>query len=252
MIALFDSGNSHLHFAVWDNGRVIEPINIPYPSSANELPELIKIVLGGRNPEKVAACSVSSRWRELLFYALNEIAPGKLVVARAAYDIGMNVIYDNPEQLGVDRVLAAYAAYRLFKDSCVVIDAGTAVTIDAVTEDGTFAGGFIFPGPDVLSWSLTAKTDLPYVSAAVECEGIGKSTESCISKALHIGLGGAVTELVNNAIAFVGGTDRLVVTGGGAEILKFCLPFKMLHRPFLVIEGLGYSVDSLPEFVTIL
>ena len=67
--------------------------------------------------------------------------------------------------LGVDRVLAAYAAYRLVNDSCIVIDAGTAVTIDAVTKDGTFAGGFIFPGKDLLSWSLAAKTDLPYISS---------------------------------------------------------------------------------------
>ena len=246
MTALFDSGNSRLHFAKLDGGRLIEPVNVPYPDSADELPEIIKNVLKGKNPGKIAACSVTSKWREHLFNALDGISPGKLVVARTVYDIGMKVVYDKPEQLGVDRVLAAYAAHRLFNDSCIVIDAGTAVTVDAVTEDGTFAGGFIFPGQDVLSWSLTVKTDLPYISPAVVCEGIGNSTESCISKALNIGFAGAITELVNKAAAFVGGTDRLMITGGGAEILQSCLPFKMLHRPFLVLEGLGCLIDFLP------
>ena len=246
MTALFDSGNSRLHFAKWDGGRVIEPVNIPYPDSVDELPETIKNVLKGKIPGKIAACSVSSKWREHLFNALDAISPGKLVVARTVFDIGMNAVYDNPELLGVDRVLAAYAAHRLFNDSCIVIDAGTAVTVDAVSEDGTFAGGFIFPGPDVLSGSLSVKTDLPYISPSVDCEGIGNSTESCISKALNIGFAGALTALVNKAAAFVGGTERLMITGGGAETLQSCLPFKMLHRPFLVLEGLGYMIDFLP------
>ena len=72
--------------------------------------------------------------------------------------------------------------------------------------------------------------------------------ETCISFGLQIGFSGAVTALVNQARAFAGGTGRIVVTGGGAEKLMSCLPFPSVYRPYLVLEGLGYNADKLPEY----
>ena len=176
--ALFESGNSRLHFSWWDSGRVIDTVSMPYPETTDALEDIIGNLFSSKTPDRIAACSVSSRWREILFQAIERKAPGKLVVARTVYDTGINVVYDKPETIGVDRVLAAHAAYRFFGDTGVVIDAGTAVTIDAVAADGTILGGFIFPGPDILSRSLSEKTDLPGVSASDSCDGIGSTTES--------------------------------------------------------------------------
>ncbi len=246
--ALFESGNSRLHFSWWYNGKLKNPDSIPYPETSDALVDIIGNLFSSKTPDRIAACSVSSRWREILFQAIERKAPGKLVVARTVYDTGINVVYDKPETIGVDRVLAAHAAYRFFGDSCVVIDAGTAVTVDAVEADGTILGGFIFPGPDILSRSLSEKTDLPGVSAAASCEGIGNSTETCISNALTLGFTAAVNELVKHALSTAENTDRIAVTGGGAEKILKNLPFPAVHKPYLALEGLGYVVDNLPKY----
>ena len=115
----------------------------------------------------------------------------------------MKINYENPENLGVDRVLSAFAAYKIYKDSCVIIDIGTAVTVDAVTGDGTFAGGFIFPGMELLSWSLTSKTDLPNMPPDGGGEGIGSGTKTCIAQGLHVGFTEAITGLIKKAAAFI-------------------------------------------------
>ena len=248
MIALCDSGNSRLHFSWWDGEKVINAKIIPYPVSKDSLMDTVHNFFEGVIPHKVAACSVSSYWRDILFKALDTYAQGRLVVVRNAYDVGIRVRYDKPETIGVDRVLAAYAAYHFFQDSCVVVDAGTAVTVDAVDQDGTFIGGYIFPGFDVLSWALSAKTSLPDVSMATACEGIGNSTETCISFGLSMGFSGAVSRLVNRAAAIVDGSRRIVVTGGGALSVLSGIPFPTKHKPYLVLEGLGYTADTLPAY----
>jgi len=112
--ALFESGNSRLHFSWWDSGRVIDTVSLPYPETSNALEDIIGDFFSSKTPDRIAACSVSSRWREILFQAIERKAPGKLVVARTVYDTGINVVYDKPETIGVDRVLAAHAAYRFF------------------------------------------------------------------------------------------------------------------------------------------
>ncbi|MFC1692036.1 type III pantothenate kinase [Candidatus Latescibacterota bacterium] len=248
MIALFDSGNSKLHFAWWDGEKVKDAVTIPYPESTDSLPDVISELLGGRTLKKIAACSVASQWREPLFETLDSCAPGKLVVARNAYDIGLDVRYDKPETLGIDRALADHAAYCFFNDSCVVIDAGTAVTVDVVSESGAVLGGLIFPGIDVLFRSLGEKTDLPEVSQSVTCGKIGNSTESCIFSGISTGYSGAITKLVEKAAETAGSLQRIVITGGDAELLLKCLPFKMIHIPYLVLDGLGITIGILPKY----
>lgn len=248
MIALLDSGNSRLHFSWWDSYKLKNPVSIPYPETPDALTGIVADLFSINIPQKVAACSVSSQWKEFLFRAVEKIAPGKLVVARTALDTGIRIKYDKPETLGIDRVLAVDAAYRFFCGSCVVIDAGTAVTVDAVGEDGTFLGGYIFPGADLLSRSLSAKTSLPCVSPDYDCTGVGNSTESCISRAVSLGFYAAVDKLIRLTAIAAGGTDRIIVTGGGGEHLMKCLPFTVVYRPFLVLEGLGYCIDRLPEY----
>ncbi len=248
MIALFESGNSRLHFAWWNGTTIKDPVNMSYPESELSLKSIIENLLGEIKPNKLAACSVSSRWRESLFKALNACVPGKLCVARTGFDIDIKIKYDEPETMGVDRVLAGYAAYRYVRNSCVVIDFGTAVTVDAINDDGTLMGGYIFPGMDMLSLSLSEKTGLPHVKVHEISERPGNSTETCILSGISSGFSGAVNNLVKSAASVIGYTNRILVTGGDAGKLLPYLPFEAVHKPHLVLEGLGYSVDKLPVY----
>jgi len=155
MIALFESGSSYLHFGWFDNGMVRDTASIPYPDSPGKLAGVVTELLGERTPDYAAACSVNSQWRESLFRTIERHVPGKLHIAVEASDINLTVQYDQPSHYGIDRALAAHAAYSVFRDSCVVIDAGTAITVDAVTQDGSVMGGYIFPGGQALLHGLT-------------------------------------------------------------------------------------------------
>ncbi|MFA6471611.1 MAG: type III pantothenate kinase [Candidatus Latescibacterota bacterium] len=250
MIALFDSGNSRLHFSLWDGETVINPLHIPYPETVDLFAALIRDLLSSiPTPRRIAACSVSPVHREPLFRILHLQMPDYLVIARTASDLGLKVEYDHPEEYGIDRALAAYRAWQLFKKSCVVIDAGTAVTIDAVDIDGTIRGGYIFPGADTMAEALASQTGLPVVSPEFSCREIGKSTRSCIACGIAGGFGGAVEVLYAKASAAVESGERVVITGGGGEKLLQILSFHAEYHPNLVLEGLGLASANLPSYL---
>lgn len=248
MIALFDSGSSYLHFGWFDNGLVSDTASIPYPDSTRELDAVISDLLGGRTPECAAACSVNSLWRESVFKTINRHVPRKLHIAVDASDINLIVNYDQPSHYGIDRALAAHAAHSIFRNSCVVVDAGTAITIDAVAEDGSIMGGYIFPGGQTLLHGLTEKTTLPPVSIDYDNTGLGASTEQCISYGISIGITGAIIRLIEHAAGYVSCSERVILTGGEAESLMKMLPLHMILRPHLVLEGLGLTAEKLPKY----
>ena len=248
MIALFDSGTSRLHFSWWD-GKVLSGVtHVPYPESFDFLPPLILNLLGDTTPHKVISCSVSSKWREPLYEAIENIVPGKLHIASTVSDLNVKVSYDKPETYGIDRALADFAAYGMFQDSCVVVDAGTGVTVDAVSRDGAVIGGYIFPGRIIMSEAVSLKTGLPAVTFDNEFDGIGSSTESSIKLGLTIGFSAAVKSLISRAVNAVECDNRIVITGGDAEYLMKSLDFPVKHKPHIVLEALGLVADSLPEY----
>ena len=250
MIALFDSGNSRLHFALWNGETVINPLHIPYPKTIDLFAVLIRELLSSIPvPRRIAACSVSPVYREPLFRILHLHMPDYLVIARTASDLGLNVEYTHPEDYGIDRALAAYKVWQLFKKSCVVIDAGTAVTIDAVDNDGTVRGGYIFPGADTMAGALASQTGLPMVSPEFNCRDIGKSTKRCLACGIAGGLGGAVDALYEKASAAVDSGERVVITGGGGEKLLQIISFHAEYHPNLVLEGLGLASANLPSYL---
>ncbi len=245
-----EGGNTRFKVGLWDGARVLDVARSPWPDSPGDLPDRLAALLRGRDAAGIAAASASLRWREPLFascrYAMPELP---LVVARQARDIPMDVAYGTIDRLGVDRVLAALAAAHDADGACVVVDAGTAVTVDAVTGNGTFAGGFIHPGIGTLAASLADRTGLPLVepSAFRDVDGIGTDTASCIGNALVIGFRAAVAALIDRARAAADHTDVVFVTGGGAEFVAYDRA-PLRHVPDLVLRGLGLAAHALPVY----
>lgn len=132
---------------------------------------------------------------------------------------------DFPERVGSDRLLAAVAVNQLREPHrpAVVIDAGTAVTIDLVSADGAFEGGVIWPGWRMMAQSLAGNTDaLPLVTAALSDgppEILGKSTDKAIRSALFWGNVGAVREIVARLRQTQTTEPQVFVTGGDAQRL---------------------------------
>ncbi len=166
-----------------------------------------------------------------------------LLVAGRDFSIPIHADVAEPDRVGMDRLLAALAAYRRAGGACIVADAGTAITVDAVDADGTFLGGAIFPGPGLMARSLADGTaQLPAVEIGrgiVPDPVIGKNTEEAIRSGIMRALAETVSGLAAAMMGELGGiTVPLYVTGGYAPSAGGEGGSAWRVVPDLVLEGL--------------
>lgn len=142
-------------------------------------------------------------------------------------------------QIGPDRLVNALAARARFKRSCIIIDAGTAITVDGVDGRGHFLGGAIAPGPSLMARALEKGTErLPWVGPVRPRHAIGRSTRGCIRSGVLLGAAGLVDRLVREIAREMGGRPLVIATGGAAPLLApLCTA---IHRvePDFTLEGL--------------
>ncbi|HMO27057.1 MAG TPA: type III pantothenate kinase [Tepidisphaeraceae bacterium] len=174
----------------------------------------------GRENAEVAGASVNPGVLEHLELAV-EHATGKRVewVGREI-ELPMKVKTDAPEQTGVDRVLNVAAAYEQMGRACVVVDAGTALTINACNDAGEFLGGSIAPGASLMLKSLhdhTAK--LPLVELKAPDAAVGRNTTDAIRNGVYHGIRGMVKEIVERYAEELGRWPEVIATGGDAVTL---------------------------------
>ena len=156
---------------------------------------------------------------------------------------GIRSGYRQPRRLGVDRWVAMIGAWAELESACVVVDAGTAVTIDAIDGEGRHLGGQILPGVRLMIAALNASTsDIPAVGgrlpAATGLDMFGDTT----SKAVQHGAWNAVTGAVDRAITTLRSNaydPAVVLTGGDASRMLSALGTEPVHRPHLVLQGLA-------------
>lgn len=248
MIILIDSGSSVLHLGWWDGGQVVKTINVPYPAATADLEGLITSALGDDVVDGAVACSVSPVWRDAVFQTLAAMFPGALHIVRTASDAGLRVPYTKPELYGIDRAMAVVGAYARFHDSCVVADAGTALTVDAVTANGSVAGGFIMPGAAQQARALSEATSLPRIGIDESDGELGSDTEESIRLGIRYGFQAAAHGLIERAVSAVAAADRILLTGGDAPLIASGLPVPHEIAPNLVLTGLGLVSGRLPAF----
>lgn len=141
-------------------------------------------------------------------------------VAGVDFPIPIKTDLKEPERIGTDRLLGALAAYRRTKGPCIVVDCGTATTVNAVSQDGTFLGGAILPGPELMARALAEGTaQLPEVQIGPVASAIGKSTEEAILAGIIHGWRGAVWSLIEGISDTTRPMPSVVLTGGGLEAL---------------------------------
>lgn len=147
---------------------------------------------------------------------------------------------EHPETLGSDRIAAAFGAFLKVQSPCIVIDSGTAVTIDSVDELGGLVGGVIFPGAELASKSLSLLTDkLPKVDFKFDTPPgyLGDNTVDSIRAGIFWSQVGAIERVVNNYRSQLGDLPVLV-TGGFGETLLSAADFSGQYCRELVLEGL--------------
>jgi len=132
----------------------------------------------------------------------------------------MPILYENPKEVGADRIVNAVAAYERYSSACIVVDFGTATSFDYITGRGEYAGGAIAPGLDVSMDALIARAAKLYrVELVRPREAVGRTTIASIQSGLIFGYTALVDGLVHRIRKERGERARVIATGGLAELI---------------------------------
>ena len=133
---------------------------------------------------------------------------------------GMSIQYENPKEVGADRIVNAVAAYEWAKQAVIVVDLGTATTLDVVSQKGEYLGGAIVPGIGISMEALFLRASkLPRIELVRPKSVIGKNTVAAMQAGILIGYGGLIDELVRRTQQELGHKTRVVATGGLAPLI---------------------------------
>jgi len=152
---------------------------------------------------------------------------------------GMPVLYENPQEVGADRIVNGVAAFEKFGGPCVVVDLGTATTFDAVSRKGEYLGGVISPGIGISARALYEHTSrLPLVDIRKPAKVIGTNTVGSIQAGLFFGYLGLVDGILERLINELGPDTKVVATGGLASMIGDHSKYIKNVDDLLTLDGL--------------
>lgn len=256
MILTLDVGNSQIFGGVFDEGGLITRFRKPsrLPTSSDELGLFLRGVLreNGCEPagiSRIAFCSVVPEMIYSLRSCCRKYFGIEPFVLQAGAKTGLKIRYRNPLEVGPDRIANAIAACHMYPDrNLVVIDFGTATTIDVVRAGREFIGGIILPGLRISMEALEKNTArLPNVEIVAATELVGRSTIECIQSGLYFGNRAAIYGLTREIRENVFRGERGVVIGtGGFSRLFAADRIFDTFLPDLILVGLERALSLNP------
>lgn len=164
---------------------------------------------------------------------------GKALVIGPGVKTGVRLRVDNPSEVGADRIANTLAAHRRYGGRVVVVDFGTSTNFDVVSAEGDFLGGSFAPGVEVSAESLFGRASRLFrVPLVPPREAIGKNTADCLRSGIVFGYVGLVEGLLARIIAELGGSPRVIATGGLATTIAPLTPTIERVDEDLTLEGL--------------
>ena len=231
MLLVVDVGNTQTHLGAFRGDELVHDWRFATlrDSTADELGARLRslLELRGVGFEDLDASIVSStvpqlrpEWTEMARRYLGHDMP----VVGPGLRTGMPIRYDNPREIGPDRLVNAVAGYEKAGGPCVIVDFGTAVTHDVVSVDGEYLGGAIFPGVEISLEALSERAAaLPRIELVEPRSLIGKSTVDAIRSGMIFGYAAMVDGIVGRLREELGDETAAIATGGLAGIVvPFC------------------------------
>jgi type III pantothenate kinase len=224
-----DVGNTQTHLGAFDGERLVEHWRFQTRAGAtgDELAERIAgmLALSGVGLGDLDSVCVSSVVPPLgaQYEQLTErYTDAACLTVGPGVKTGMPIRIDNPLEVGADRLVNSVAAYERFKGACVVVDFGTGINFDAVSEAGEYLGGAIAPGLEI---SLTALVEraarIPRIELAEPETAIGRSSRAAIQSGVVFGFAGLIDGVVRRIEEELGEVELLATGGLAAAIVPF-------------------------------
>jgi len=246
-----DIGNTVIHCGVFCGSRLVRTFSLPsakrspafYRRSVRRLVRENKI---NSTVDGIVMCSVVPALTAVVRGALEKSLKKNVLIAGKDLSVSLKNTYKNPRQLGIDRLLAAYAAVERYGPGVIIIDFGTAVTFDVVTKKGEFSGGMIFPGLDLSLDALYHHTALlPRIKIADPRNLIGRDTKSCMTAGIVFGMAGVCDGIIRRLRRRFKGY-KVVATGGNISFIqRYSKEIKNI-QPSLVLQGLNLLFRNRP------
>lgn len=230
MLLVIDVGNTNTVIGIYDGDNLKHDwrIRTIRDSTADEFNVLATALFSykGVNPEDIKTAAISSVVPSsvpiLNAFCEKYLGLTPLWINPASVKKLMPILYNNPNEVGADRIVNAVAAYRKYNTSLIIIDFGTATTFDAVSEKGEYLGGAIVPGVMISAEALFQRASrLPRVEIFKTPEKvIGKDTIESIKSGIIYGNAAMVDGMVERMAKEMGTSPRILATGGLAPLIS--------------------------------
>jgi type III pantothenate kinase len=245
MHALVDIGNTRIKWALLDGRQLAARSSAVHRDAL----DAALAVLNAALPRELGRVIVANVAGERVAERLRELVAARAgarveFVATTAERFGVRCAYAEPARLGVDRWVALLAAHHAAAGAACVINAGTAVTFDAVDAGGQHLGGLILPSARLIAASLDRHTSnigatAPAAGARAGLELLGKSTDAAVGNGAMLALAAALDRAVGTVARALGTQPRVYLSGGDAAPLRGWLETSVELRADLVLEGLA-------------
>ncbi|MGE5554115.1 MAG: type III pantothenate kinase [Betaproteobacteria bacterium] len=246
MLLVVNINNTNTSLGVYEGERLVKDWRVAtVPSrTVDEIGLLLCTLmsLGGVDREQIDAVAAASvvppvvpTWEEAIRRYLG-CAP---LFVGPGVKTGVPIRYENPKEVGADRIVNAVATIVRWGTPAIAIDFGTATTFDVISAEGEYLGGVICPGLGIAADALFSRTaKLPRVELVRPAKAIGKTTVASIQAGLIFGTVGQVRELIRRISEELGAKPRVIATGGLAPVIAGDVPEIEAVDPYLTLEGL--------------
>ncbi|MGE5417616.1 MAG: type III pantothenate kinase [Acidobacteriota bacterium] len=246
MILVLDVGNSNIVAGVYEGKQLLTHwrLRTDRLRTADEYGLMLMGLFGHTriNPAHIKASVIASVVPPLmseLEYMLEKYFGSKPLVVEPGVKTGLSIKYENPREVGADRVVNAVAAFEKYGGPLIIVDFGTATTFCVINEDGEYLGGAIAPGIGISTEALFQRTaKLPRVELEKPRTVIGKNTITSIQSGIVYGFVGQVDGIIKHIKDELSWDFRIIATGGLAELIARESEYIQTVDPFLTLEGL--------------
>ena len=248
MFLAVDIGNTNITLGFFDGDNLIKVDRIKTDSTADC--EYYQQIFPNKNLS-VTECGIISVVEgidNIIKQVVDEIFKTDSFIIDYKSLSNMNIKTQSPENTGIDRIINAYGAKIKYKTPMIIVDVGTAITLDVISKDGDFLGGAIMPGINIQLKALSDYTSrLPNIKPSLPDNVIGNNTENAILSGVINGIEGAIKHIIGKFNKEIGRAAYVIFTGGQAEFFFRLADKRTVVEHDLTIESIKTVYQNLKK-----